>query len=127
MRLINISQLVIGGMLSIAPVLQANTTAPNADNTEQNKYEGTPERPTADQQSNDPKDIELARKIRSLVVKDKSLSVNAHNIKIITHSGAVVLKGPVESTTELQRIENLAHSVDGVRIITNQLEVKTAH
>jgi osmotically-inducible protein OsmY len=31
------------------------------------------------------------------IVKDHSLSPNAHNVKIITNGGAVTLRGPVAS------------------------------
>ena len=38
----------------------------------------------------------MTQKIRKAVVADDSLSMNAHNVKIITLDGVVTLRGPVE-------------------------------
>ena len=42
----------------------------------------------------------LTRKIRRAVVKDSSLSMMAHNVKIISSNGNVTLRGPVKTEQE---------------------------
>jgi osmotically-inducible protein OsmY len=60
------------------------------------------------------------------VVDDDALSTNAHNVKIITDNGSVVLRGPVNSPQEKAAIEAKAKSVPGVKQVTSQLEVVSA-
>ena len=55
---------------------------------------------TADQQSNSKGDVELTRKIRRSLENDPSLSVIAHNVKIISAAGNVTLSGPVNTARE---------------------------
>ena len=55
---------------------------------------------------------------------DKALSVNAHNVKIMTSSGVVTLRGPVKSDAEKQSIESKAKQVAGVTSVNNLLEVE---
>jgi osmotically-inducible protein OsmY len=57
------------------------------------------------------------------VVKDKSLSTYAHNVKVISQNGMVTLKGPVKSEEEKQAIEAKAAQIAGADKVTNQLEV----
>jgi hypothetical protein len=44
---------------------------------------------------------------------DKSLSSYAHNVKIITRDGMLVLKGPVWSEEDRQAVEGKAKEVPG--------------
>ena len=57
------------------------------DNTAVNQRDRDKAEPTADQQKENSSDRETARKIRQAIVKDKSLSTDAHNIKIIAQPG----------------------------------------
>lgn len=75
----------------------------------------------AAQQSNQSSDIEITRKIRRAVVKDKTLSTAAHNVTIITRDGKVTLKGRVKSDAEKQTIETTAASVAGAGNVDDQL------
>jgi osmotically-inducible protein OsmY len=68
---------------------------------------------TADQQSNNPSDLQITRQIRKALVNDKSLSTYGHNVKIITQQGVVTLKGSVKSDAEKQEIESKATEVAG--------------
>ena len=52
---------------------------------------------TADQQKGNGSDLQITQQIRQAILRDKSLSTYAHNIKIITQNGQVTLKGPVRS------------------------------
>ncbi len=94
-----------------------------ADNTGVNKRDRQAAEPTAEQQKNNRSDLETTRLIRRAVVTDKSLSVYAHNIKIIAQNGVVTLKGPVRSEEEKQAIEKKAAEVAGAAQIKNEIEV----
>lgn len=50
-----------------------------------------------DQQKNDAADRELAQKIRQSINGHKSLSTDAHNVKVIVRNGHLSLKQPVAS------------------------------
>ena len=77
----------------------------------------------ADQQQASLSDRELMQKIRKAVVSDKSLSVAAHNIKIVSHEGLVTLKGTVKSQEERKAIEDAATGIAGQGRVTNDLLV----
>lgn len=79
---------------------------------------------TADQQSNTKSDVDLISQIRRSVVKDSSLSLLAHNVKIISANGNVTLKGPVNSDAEKASIGGKAEAIAGAGKVDNQLEVK---
>jgi osmotically-inducible protein OsmY len=96
---------------------QGQATPP--DNTKVNKQAGK----TADQQSQDKGDLALAKQIRAAIVKDKTLSTNAHNCKVITNGGAVTLRGPVKSEAEKSAIEKIAVDIAGAGKVTNQLTI----
>lgn len=67
-------------------------------------------------------DIQITADIRKQVVA-KKLSLNAHNVKIITQDGKVTLRGPVKTENEKQTIEEIALAVAGADKVDNQLEV----
>lgn len=77
----------------------------------------------ADDAKKNKPDREITRQIRRAVVKDKSLSVKAHNVKIDTKDGQVTLKGPVKTEEEKAAIEKAAARVAGKGKVTNELEV----
>ncbi len=68
--------------------------------------------------------MSLTRKIRRAVMKDHSLSMTAHNVKIITANGAVTLRGPVDSEQEKTVIGQKAGAIAGADKVDNELEVK---
>lgn len=68
-------------------------------------------------------DIKTTADIRKQVVATK-MSVNAHNVKIITQDGKVTLRGPVHTKEEKQTIEKFAAEVVGVNKVDSQLEVQ---
>jgi len=57
------------------------------------------------------------------LVKDKSLSTNAHNVKVIAQNGMVTLKGPVDSEQEKQAVEEKATRIAGADKVTSELQV----
>ena len=93
------------------------------DNSKTNKRDRDKSSPTADRQKMNPTDRDLAKRIRSAITDDKSLSTYAHNIKIIAQDGKVTLKGPVRSEEEKNAIETKATEVTGAGNVVNQLEV----
>ena len=72
-------------------------------------------------------DRDLTKQIRQSLVKDKSLSRYAHNVKIVAQNGAVTLKGPVRSDEEKSVIEQKAAEIVGKDKVIVELEVKPKH
>ena len=103
----------------------APQTASPADNTKMNERDRNPKEPTADRQKDNRSDREITQQVRKAIVKDKSLSTYAHNVKVITQNGMVTLKGPVRSEEEKKAIEARAAEVAGQDKVTNQLDVKS--
>jgi len=93
------------------------------DNSKTNKRDRDKSSPTADRQKMNSTDRDLAKRIRSAITDDKSLSTYAHNIKIIAQDGKVTLKGSVRSEEEKSAIETKATEVAGAGNVINQLEV----
>ena len=113
---------LLGGLGSFAMAQDAAAVPP--DNTAVNARDRAPDVPTADRQSNGKSDVELTRKIRRAVVKDRSLSTLAHNVKIVSENGNVTLRGPVKSEEEKTTIASKAQAIAGPDKVENQLEVK---
>jgi hyperosmotically inducible protein len=113
-------------LLGLGTVTSAADSKPTApDNSGVNVRDRAPEAMTADQQSNAKSDLTLTSEIRQAVVKDQSLSMTAHNVKIISANGRVTLRGPVDSRKEKIVIASKARAIAGKRNVDNQLEVKS--
>jgi len=93
------------------------------DNTKANQRDRNSAEATADQQKENTSDRDTTRRIRQALVKDKSLSTYAHNVKIITQNGVVTLKGPVRSEEEKTAIASKAAEVAGESNVKNELTV----
>lgn len=78
---------------------------------------------TAEDQGSSRSDTKMTADIRSSLVNDDSLSLQAHNIKIITRDGKVTLRGPVDNQDERERIAALAGEIAGAGNVTNDLRV----
>jgi hyperosmotically inducible protein len=102
---------------------QNDTSQVPADNTKVNQRDRNSSEPTADQQKENSTDRQLTQQIRRALVKDKSLSTSAHNVKIITQNGSVTLKGPVKSDEEKQAIESKATEIAGAGKVNSELQV----
>ncbi len=102
--------------------IRSQTPPVKADNTKTNKTPG----PTADQQSQAKADVALTKQIRQAILKDKTLSVNGHNCKVITKNGLVTLRGPVKSAQEKSTIDDIAVKAAGAGKVTNELVVKSS-
>jgi len=105
----------------------SNSASPApADNTKVNQRDRNPNEPTADQQKENTSDRQLTAQIRRAIVKDKSLSTPAHNVKIIAQSGNVTLKGAVKTDAEKQAIESKAAQIAGEGKVNSELQVTPA-
>ena len=109
----------------VAGTCFGQATSTKADNTRVNRRDRNTGEVTADQQKVNASDQELTKKIRQSVMADKSLSTDAHNIKIISQNGAVTLKGPVKSDDEKKAIVAKAVAIAGsADKVTDQISVK---
>jgi hyperosmotically inducible protein len=113
-------------LLGLGSVAMAQDSAPIAPNNSAiNVRDRAPDAMTADQQSNTKSDVAITSEIRRAVVKDQSLSMLAHNVKIISENGKVTLRGPVNTKKERIAIARAARAVAGRGNVDNQIEVKT--
>jgi len=109
------------------PLLGLAADAPNvnADNTGINQRDRTEQTLTPGDQSTASTDLKLTQTIRKAIIKAKSLSMTAKNVKVITINGKVTLRGPVNTEEEKMRIAHMAQSVAGKTQVENRLEVKS--
>lgn len=114
--------LTFGAAISAHSILQQDQQ-PAPDNTKTNQGDANKAAQTADHQKMNPADRTMTKQVRSAIMKDKSLSTYAHNIKIITQNGRVTLKGPVRSDDEKTNIEAKATAVAGAGNVENDLTV----
>ena len=94
------------------------------ENTEVNARDKANTTLTPEDQKETESDIKITADIRQAIIKNKSLSVDAQNVKIITRNGVVTLRGPVESKKESKKIKKIAKHTPGVLKVDNQLEIK---
>src|SRR6184192_4673838 len=118
-----LTQVFLLSSLGVLWAQQDDASPAPPDNTKVNKRDRNQGEPTADQQKENTSDRQLAQQIRRAVVKDKSLSTSAHNIKIIAQNGTVTLKGPVKSQEEKEAIEGKVAEIAGADKVTSELQV----
>lgn len=117
--------LLLGSLCLWAQSSSSTGQSPAPDNTMQNQQGQMGSQPTADQQPNSTTDREVTHQIRKSIMKDKSLSSDAHNVKVISQNGMVTLKGPVDSADEKKAVESKAAEVaGGADKVNSQLMVK---
>jgi hyperosmotically inducible periplasmic protein len=112
------------GTIASAQEPSPQQASPPADNTKVNQRDRSQNEPTADQQKDNRSDRDITQQIRQSIVKDKSLSTYAHNVKIVTQGGQVTLKGPVRSEDEKKAVEAKATEVAGDGKVTSELNIK---
>jgi hyperosmotically inducible protein len=123
-RMLLLISSLLGGAWAIAQDTTNQGDPAPADNTKVNQRDQNANEPTADQQKDNRSDRDITQQIRQSIVKDKSLSTYAHNVKVITQNGQVTLKGPVRSDDEKQAVEAKAAEIAGQGKVTNRLDVK---
>lgn len=94
------------------------------ENTHQNERDKGNTTLTPEDQLESKADVNITAHIRKAVYKNKALSVNAHNVKIITRNGMVTLRGPVETEAEKMKLQQVVQHTKGVVQVDNQLEIK---
>lgn len=109
---------LLAGLLTVTAVNAADNT-----NTKANATDRSPAAKTPLDQSNDKEAIDVTAGIRRAVLDDKSLSMSAHNIKIMTEGDVVTLRGPVENADEKKRIEALAVKVATGKQVRNEMSI----
>ncbi len=78
---------------------------------------------TSDDQKNDKDDVRLTANIRRAIMRDKKLSMAAHNIRIISANGAVTLRGEVGSAEEKATVVAKAQEIAGAGNVSDELTV----
>ena len=125
MKRIALTLVLSSVLLGLGTVTMAQESAPVApDNSAVNARDRAPGAMTAGEQSNAKSDVNLTREIRRAVMKDHSLSMLAHNVKIVTANGSVTLRGPVKTEKEKDVIASKAQQIAGADKVNNQLEVE---
>lgn len=122
---------LMSGLLILSEAILAQPNAANylaenspLENTNQNIRDKNNTTLTPQNQKQDKTDITITAHIRKAVQKDKSLSVDAHNAKIITQDYVVTLRGPVKNEAESLILQQISEQTNGVVQVDNQLEIK---
>lgn len=125
MTRVAIASMALAGVLAVViPASGQDQTTPSPTAAQDDTANNAHHQMTADRQTNSPADRALSAQIRKSIIADKTLSVYAHNVKIITINGMVTLKGPVNSDSEKQTVADLAAKAAGVDKVTNNITVK---
>jgi hyperosmotically inducible protein len=96
-----------------------------ADNTKVNSRDRSGTTLTPVDQSESSEDRALTQAVRQSLMEDSSLSLNAKNVKVISHDGKVTLRGVVDSQAEKDSIDSKVKALAGVVGCDDQLEVKS--
>ena len=105
---------------------EATPQAHEPDNTANNKDDARANAKTPLDQSEAAAHIKITADIRTAIMDDKTMSMNAQNCKIITDkNGMVTLRGVVDTQAEKDAIQAKAEAVAGAAMVRNELEVKT--
>ena len=97
--------------------------SPDADNSRVNQRDRSSDALTPMDQGTSEADRHTTQQIRQAVMRDKTLSFTAKNVKIITINGKVTLRGPVKNEAERSAIEAAARGVAGGSQVDSQLEI----
>lgn len=106
----------------VEPYFTTDATA-EVDNSRQNVRDRDRRALTPLDQGNSKADVTTTAQIRKEIIADKSMTVNARNVKIITKDGQVTLRGPVNTAEEKRRIAEIASRIASSENVNNQLEV----
>lgn len=111
-------------MATAAFSLPQSSVGQNPDNTGMNRADRNSDQTNAGQQQKDRADRNLTKEIRRAIVGDKTLSNEAHNVKVVARDGQVTLKGLVQSEREKRTVEAKAVEVAGQDKVVNELMIK---
>jgi osmotically-inducible protein OsmY len=106
------------------PAADHATASSAADNTGINKRDRADATVKPTDQPNNAADIKVAAAVRRAITSEGSLSMMAHNVKLVASAGVVTLRGPVANAAEKARVEQLASAAPGVSSVRNELDIK---
>ena len=115
----SIPAVIVTGICSLSWIPVSAQTP--ADNTKVNERDRAKGAVTADQQKENESDRNVVKTIRQSLMKDKTLSTYAHNVKVVSQDGQVTLKGPVRSEEEKRAVEAKATEIAGVGHVINEM------
>jgi len=101
----------------------SDETTPRRDNTAVNQRDQDSAAKTPFDQGQNSRDVNLTAEIRQKIVNHSGMSINGRNVKIISENGKVTLRGPVDSQTEKDHIDEMAKDSAGAANVANHLEV----
>jgi hyperosmotically inducible protein len=116
--------IVVAAVLALPAISTAQQTP--ADNTKVNERDRAKGAVTADQQKENTSDRTITQNIRKSLMKDKTLSTYAHNVKIVSINGEVTLKGPVRTEDEKRIVAEKAAVVAGEGKVINEITIAPA-
>lgn len=124
-----LAAMIITTLLAVPAMAQqtspeAPVVSTSADNTRVNQRDKSPETVKPTDQPNNKTDIKLAAAVRRSIVSDKSLSMMAHNVKLVAIGGVVTLRGPVKTAEEKTKVAAIVAKVAGVADVNNELDIK---
>jgi len=102
---------------------QDGTVTRKANNTGLNARDRGENSVTPLDQGTSREDIDSTAAIRKGIMAREGISVDAQNVKVITQSGKVTLRGPVRTAEEKSFIYETASHVAGAANVNDQLEV----
>jgi hyperosmotically inducible periplasmic protein len=111
------------GSSGVNPSTGNAAASPAPDNSRVNQRDRNSASLTPMDQGSSEADRTTTQQIRQAVMRDKSLSFTAKNVKIITINGKVTLRGPVKTEAERTAIEAAARGVAGGEQVDSQLEI----
>jgi hyperosmotically inducible protein len=112
------------GWVGAGQTASSDQPRPDADNTARNVRDRDGQTRTPTDQGSSESDRDITARIRRDIVANDALSLNAHNVKIITVDGIVTLRGPVKTIQEKAAVAAAAQRAPGVRRVDNQLEIE---
>ena len=118
----NISIALLAAVL-VAPVGAALAQTPDNSKSNASPVNSSDSSSVADGQKNNSLDLKLTQSIRQRVMADRSLSTDAHNVKIVAVNGYVTLNGVVRSDSEKASVEAKAIQVAGPDKVNDDLQV----
>lgn len=115
----------LAGLFFAIPIA-GSAAGTDADNSANNQTDRDSSAVTPEKQSNAESDVSVTRAIRRAFVKDSSLSIYAHNLRIITTTEHVVyLRGAVGSNDDVAKIVSLAQQNSNGYPIKNRISVSS--
>ena len=117
------SKIVPMALTALALALPMRAHANDAENSKRNTVDRNEATVTPGDQGESKSDLAITKQIRKDVVAHDGFSVDAKNVKIITHGGVVTLRGPVKTASEKEMVASLAAQTDGVKRVDDQMEV----